>query len=72
MHTTNEVESRENSPPPEIQIQPPQSPTTERSSPFKKRTAMDEAAHEREQVQKALQNCLENFRAGKMRSCEYF
>ncbi|KAI6174911.1 hypothetical protein M3Y97_00973800 [Aphelenchoides bicaudatus] len=68
IQTQSEDESQENSPPVKIKVQPPQSPTTERSSPFKRRSAMDEAAREREQVQKALQTCLENFRAGKMRS----
>lgn len=51
----------------EIRVQPP---TVERSPPFRRRSAIDEAAHEREEVQKALESCLENFRAGKMRSCK--
>jgi hypothetical protein len=62
----DEEESRANSP---IEIRVvPSSPTTERSP--RRRSAMDEAAHEREQVQKALESCLEDFRAGKMRACK--
>ncbi|KAI6179828.1 hypothetical protein M3Y98_00652900 [Aphelenchoides besseyi] len=60
--TNTSVEMDE--PPVEIHVSEP--PSSHNQSP--QRRALDEALHEREQVQQALEKCLEDFREGKMRS----